>query len=229
MRHILTLFFLFSGIISFAQDPNFPIQKQFDPDVEQLFAKAREQMAANDYEGANATFRKALATKKVLPTSMSYFFAKTLFVIHQNQNAKNFVEKYIDLAGKGGDYYEDAVTLRNLIDEEFKAIEECEFCNLSGYRYITCQSCEGTGNTVEICYKCYGNSPIMCPKCIGRGVVITTTTFGEKIYSSCDRCDSKGYIECPVCQGAKEIAGRCSVCLGTGRKVSKEICTHLPE
>ena len=226
MRHIILIFFLFSGLLSTAQDPNFPIQQQFDPEVETLIAQARQQMEANDFEGANVTFRRALATKKVLPTSMSYFFAKTLFVIHQNQNAKNFVEKYIELAGQGGDYYEDAVRLRDLIDDEFKAIEECKFCNLSGYRYATCENCNGLGQTVELCHKCYGNSPVMCPKCIGRGVVITSTTFGEKVYASCDRCEAKGYIDCPVCQGAKEIAERCSVCLGTGKKVSKEICTH---
>lgn len=221
------LIFLFTGTAVFAQDPNFPIQQQFDEDVEALVDQARAQMEADDYEAANATFRKALATKKVLPTSMSYFFAKTLFVIHQNQNAKNFVEKYIELAGKGGDYYEEAITLRNLIDQEFQDIKDCELCNLSGYRYDTCDNCNGLGHTVELCYKCYGNSPIMCPQCIGRGVVITTTTFGEKVYTSCNKCESKGYIDCPVCNGDKEISGRCSVCLGTGRKVSKEICDHL--
>lgn len=205
------------------------MQQQFDPEVEALITKARQQMADDDYEGANATFRRALATKKVLPTSMSYLFAKTLFVIHQNQNAKNFVEKYIDLAGQGGDYYEDAVRLLDLINAEFKAIEECQFCNLSGYRYTTCENCRGVGETIEDCYKCHGNSPIMCPKCIGRGVVITVTSFGEKIYTSCNRCESKGYIACPICNGEKEIKGRCSVCLGTGKKVSKEICTHKLE
>jgi len=226
VRYFLILLFLFTGLASFAQDPDFPIQQQFDPEVEALITRARQQMEANDFEGANASFRRALATKKVLPTSMSYFFAKTLFVIHQNQNAKNFVEKYIELAGQGGDYYEEAIRLRDLIDAEFKAIEECDLCNLSGYRYTICDNCEGLGQTVEVCYKCYGNSPIMCPQCIGRGVVITTTKFGEKIYSSCNRCESRGYIDCPVCHGEKEISGRCSICLGTGKKVSKDICTH---
>ena len=87
VRYLLSVLFLLSGLVINAQDPNFPIQKQFDPEVEALISHARAQMEANDFEGANFTFRKALATKKVLPTSMSYFFARTLFVIHQNQNA----------------------------------------------------------------------------------------------------------------------------------------------
>lgn len=222
------IFLLFGGAV-FGQDPNFPVQEQFDEEVLALFEKARAQMEADDYEGANATFRKALATKKVLPTSLSYFFAKTLFVIHQNQNAKNFVDKYIELAGQGGDYYDEALTLKNLIEQEFQDIKDCQLCNLSGYKYITCDNCKGVGETVELCYKCNGNSPVMCPQCIGRGVVITTKAFGEKIYNSCTRCESKGYIDCPICHGKKEISGRCSVCLGTGRKVSKEICDHPKE
>ena len=229
MRIVFVCLLLASSFLGIAQNPNFPLPQQFDPEVEKLIDQAIQQMEVEDYEAANSTFRQALATNKVLPTSMSYFFAKTLFVIHQNQNAKNFVEKYIELAGKGGDHYEEAVSLRNLIDKEFNDIKACDLCNLSGYRYSTCDNCNGVGHTVELCYNCYGNSPIMCKKCIGRGVLITTTAFGERIYSSCDTCESKGYVDCPVCMGKREIAGRCTICLGTGKKVSKQICNHQIE
>ena len=227
MKNTITL--LLSWLFAFqlyGQNTDFPIQQQFDPEVIALVEKAKAQMDAEDYEGANATFRKALATKKVLPTSMSYWFAKTLFVIHQNQNARNFVEKYIELAGRGGDYYDEAVSLRNLIDSQFEDIKNCNYCNLSGYRYIECDNCDGTGHTDDVCYNCRGNSPIMCKKCIGRGVIITTNAFGELIYSSCDQCSSKGYVTCPVCNGKEIISGRCNVCLGTGKKVSTIICNH---
>jgi len=224
----LVLILTITGGSLFAQSPTIPPAPQFDKEVVALVDKAKAQMDKGDYEGANKTFRKALATKRVLPTSMSYFFAETLFVIHQNQNAKNFVEKYIQLAGRGGDYYDDAVRLKKLIDNQFEEIKDCDFCNLSGYRYIECDNCNGLGHTVEVCYNCHGNGLIMCPKCIGRGVLITKTTFGDPIYSSCDLCTSKGYISCNICSGEKELAGRCNVCLGTGNKVSKTICNHKP-
>lgn len=213
----------------YAQVPDFPIQQQFDPEVKELVEKAKLQMSQEDYEGANATFRQALATKKVLPTDMSYFFAKTLFIIHQNQNALNFVDKYIQLAGQGGDYYDEAINLKNLINRSFEEIKNCSYCNLSGYRYVSCDNCNALGYTTDICYNCRGNSPIMCKKCIGRGVIITTTAFGEHIYDSCDKCNSKGYVECPVCHGEEVLSGRCNVCLGSGKKVSKSICNHQAE
>ena len=209
-----------------AQSPRILPPAQFDADIVALVDKAKAQMDQGDYEGANKTFRQALATKRVLPSALSYYFAETLYVIHQNQNAKNFVEKYIELAGKGGDHYAAAIRLKELIENQFEEIKACEYCNLSGYRYIECDNCNGLGHTVEICYNCHGNGLTMCRKCIGRGVLITSTKFGEQIYSSCDKCDSKGYIICPICNGTEELSGRCSVCLGTSKKVSKTICNH---
>jgi hypothetical protein len=209
-----------------AQSPRILPPPQFDNDIVALVDKAKAQMNQGDYEGANKTFRKALATKRVLPTSLSYFFAETLYVIHQNQNAKNFVEKYIELAGQGGDYYADALRLQELIKIQFDEIKDCEYCNLSGYRYVVCDNCHGLGQTVEVCYNCNSHGLTMCPKCIGRGVLITANQLGSPTYSSCDMCDSKGYITCPVCHGTGELSGRCNVCLGTGQKVSKTICNH---
>jgi DnaJ-class molecular chaperone len=232
MKKLLYLTIVFFATISgqlLAQTPLIPPPPQFDPDVVALVDIAKAQMDQGDYEEANKTFRRALATKKVLPTSMSYFFAKTLFVIHQNQNARNFVDKYIELAGRGGDYYDDAVKLKELIDIQFEEIKNCEYCNLSGYRYVLCDNCNGLGRTVEVCYYCNGHGTTSCPKCMGRGVIITTDQFGKQIYSSCDLCDSKGYITCPVCHGEGELSGICSVCLGTGKKVSNIICNHQPE
>ena len=229
MKKATYLFLILASVISsdlLAQSPRVLPPQQFDDDIVALVDKAKAQMEQGDYEGANKTFRKALATKKVLPTSMSYFFAETLYVIHQNQNAKNFVEKYIELAGQGGDYYARAIKLKELIENQFEEIKECDYCNLSGYRYTECDNCNGLGHTVEECYKCYGNGLTMCPKCIGRGVLIVANKFGDPVYSSCDMCDSKGYIICPICNGSEELSGRCNVCLGTGKKVSKTICNH---
>jgi tetratricopeptide (TPR) repeat protein len=200
----------------------------YDPAVLELIATAKKQMSAGDYEQANKTFRKALATNKTLPTEMSYLFAETLFVINQYQNSKNFVDKYLDLAGQGGDYYEKAVQLESMLEERFREIRECDYCNLSGYRYVECDNCGGTGKSVEICYNCKGNGVTTCPKCMGKGVLITYNSLGGRQYESCDLCDSKGYVTCPVCHGEKTLSGVCTVCLGTGKKVSSQICDHKP-
>lgn len=198
----------------------------YDPDVVDLITLAKSQMSQGDYDKANRTFRKALATKKTLPTEMSYLFAETLFIINQYQNSRNFVEKYLDLAGQGGDYYEKAVELKGMLDDRFNEISDCEFCNLSGYRYIQCDNCNGAGHSVEQCYHCKGNGLTTCPKCTGNGVLISLNSLGGRQYQSCDLCDSKGYLTCTVCNGDKILSGVCTVCLGKGLKVSSQICNH---
>jgi len=230
LKSILLPLFLFSACICTGQSAfDLAQERQYDPEVIQLMNQAKAKMAADDYESANKIFRKALATKKVLPTDLSYYFAQTLFVIHQYQNSQNFIDKYIELAGQGGNHYDEAVQLKKLLSKEFKEIRACKYCNLSGYRYITCDNCNGTGISTEVCYNCKGNGVVTCPKCMGNGVIVTFNSFLGKQYTACDLCDTKGYIICPVCHGEKTLTGTCSVCLGTGKKVSNIICNHQPE
>ena len=68
----------------------------YDQKVVDLMNKAKAEMKSENYKAANKTFRKALATQKILPTDLSYLFAETLYIIHQYKNSLNFVDKYID-------------------------------------------------------------------------------------------------------------------------------------
>ena len=222
---IVSLSLSLSGKI-WAQPNEFPEKVVYDQEVIDLMNLAKAQMKASDYTDANKTFRKALASGKILPTDLSYLFAETLYVIHQYQNSQNFVDKYLDLAGQGGNYYEKAVELKALLNKEFEKIKDCSYCNLSGYRYIPCDNCHAEGTTTEECYNCKGSGITVCPKCLGQGVYITFNSFSGKQYHACDICDGKGYIECPVCHGEKTLTGTCSVCLGTGKKVSSILCDH---
>ena len=222
---VTTLFFssiCFSGIAQ----PGMPDTFIYDPDVVALISSAKELMSEGDYEGANKMFRRALATKKTLPTDMSYFFAETLFIINQFQNSKNFIDKYLKLAGQGGDYYDEALKLQTLLTDRFNEIRDCELCNLSGYRFVTCDNCHGEGESTEVCYQCKGHGLTTCPKCTGMGVLISFNSLGQRQYESCSLCESKGYVVCTVCHGEKTLSGTCTVCLGTGHKVSSQICNH---
>ena len=228
INKFFSLIIILFGAVSISwSQPNTPPVFNYDPEVLELIAQAKEHMSNEEYEQANSLFRRALATKKTLPTEMSYLFAETLFVINQFQNSKNFVDKYIELAGQGGDYYEEAIKLQELLNGRFDQIRTCNLCNLSGYRYVTCDNCQGIGKTTEACYQCKGHGLTTCHKCIGKGVLITLNSLGQRKYESCDLCDSKGYLECNLCHGEKTLSGACSVCLGAGQKVSSQICNHV--
>ncbi len=230
MTRTLIAFFIFIGFANLAYaQTELPEKVIYDQEIIDLMNKAKAEMKAEDYGAANKTFRRALATRKILPTDLSYLFAETLYVVHQYQNSLNFVEKYLGLAGQGGNYYEKAIELKDLLNAEFEKIKNCDYCNLSGYRYVTCYNCEGVGSTTETCHNCKGSGKTVCPKCLGEGVYITFNSFSGKQYVECDVCEGKGYITCTLCLGEKILTGTCSVCLGTGKIASSTICNHEPD
>lgn len=229
MKQFFVFFFLLGLSFSTLAQAELPQKIRYDQDVIDLMNKAKAEMKAEDYTAANKTFRKALATRKILPTNLSYLFAETLYIIHQYQNSLNFVDKYIDLAGQGGDYYDKAIELKGLLQAEFDKIKNCEYCNLSGYRYVLCDNCKGIGQTTETCYNCKGSGATVCPKCMGEGVYITFNSFSGKQYQACEICEGKGYSTCHICEGDKILSGTCSVCLGTKQKVSSTLCNHIEE
>lgn len=183
-------------------------------------------MDVEDYTSANTIFRNILATEKILPNNLSYHFALTLYHIKQYRNSSNFIEKYLKLTGKAGDFYSQSLQLEQLLEQAFIEITQCELCDINGYQFITCSFCQGEKNIIEACSKCRAIGIISCQKCKGEGVVITTDAFGENKYQTCDRCSGKGLHTCDLCEGKKQLNLVCNICLGTGKESSKLICTH---
>lgn len=197
-----------------------------DNTVKIYYEQALAYMEEGDYSKANLAFRKALSTNKVLPTDLSYHFAETLYQLGQYQNSLNFVEKYLSLTDSGDDFYEEAVLLRNELLGEFNAIKECMFCNVFGYRYVTCEECDEDGNLVSACNSCKGNGLTICRKCYGKGVLVSVDAFLQEKFAECDRCEGHGYEECAVCRGEMQIFQVCNYCLGTKQRTSTIICDH---
>ena len=222
MRTAIAIFILFSLHSAYGQ-------QNYDPEVIKYFNEGVNYYHSGEYHEANISFRNALATNKVLPTNLSYYFAETLYHIRQYQNSKNFVDKYLSLAGYGGDFYEEAAHLHELIEGEFLEIKECKRCNVFGYRYIPCEQCDSSGIEVLECPKCKGKGNTLCPKCTGRGVVITRTVLDQDHYETCDKCEGDGVIVCERCLGDKEITRVCFSCLGTKLKASNILCNHEAE
>jgi len=219
MRTLTTIFILFSLQSAYGQ-------QKYDAEVIKYYDEGVNYYHNGEYHEANISFRNALATNKVLPTNLSYYFAETLYLIRQYQNSKNFVDKYLSLAGYGGDFYEEAAHLHELIEGEFLKIKECQRCNAFGYRLVPCERCDATGIEVLECPECNGKGNTLCPKCTGTGVVITKDALGQDHYETCDKCGGDGIIVCERCLGAKEITRVCVVCLGTKWRASNILCNH---
>lgn len=228
MGRIFIKFFIFSllvSIFSFSFLESYA-QRKVGTKNQALMREALDYMDMKDYEAANETFREMLRTGEVLPTSMTYHFAETLYMLKQYQNSQNFLEKYLELTGENGDYFQEAKELKELLANELDEVRKCKLCTVLGYRLRECLRCEGHGEIMGACLVCNGEGKVPCKKCDGKGVIIRRGAMGATTYQSCDRCENKGYHTCDNCHGEKEIMQVCPVCIGSGQKITDIICDH---
>jgi len=207
-------------------NPIYAQRKPVDSEIQKSVQLAKKEMDAGNYQKANAIFRSILDKNEVLPANMCYYFAETLYMVEQYQNSKSFTDKYIKLTGKGGDFYEQAIDLQNLLAVKFNEITSCGFCDTKGYRLVICSRCLGERVLNSDCPYCRGHGFTTCRRCLGEGILIEKDALNHPEYRTCPLCDGKGYETCIVCHGAKYLEQSCPVCIGSGVEPSKEICDH---
>lgn len=192
----------------------------------QLLEQAKDLNRQGKYEEANVKFRQILSLNEVIPSEMCYHFAETLFAIGQFQNSKNFINKYFELTGKGGDNYDEVKKLEEMVDNELVAIRDCHRCNTTGYRYFPCRTCEQKGEVTQQCYYCRGHGIAPCTKCKGDGVLISVSALGGSEYHTCDRCQGAGTETCHICHGQKTLTSTCPTCNGFLFEAGTQLCDH---
>lgn len=219
--YLLLLFFL--GLYQ-----SISAQSDSKETVNYYYEKAQAEMEAGNYEEANLSFRKILKTGSKLPAEMPYLFSETLYYVGQYQNSQSFLDKYFEIMGSAGAYYENALKLKDMLKQKLNRNFTCEFCDHSGYRLKTCPTCQGEKQLLKTCNYCEGVGKVGCTICSGDGVIIYLGTMGNKSYKTCHRCNGVGIHTCPVCEGEKEFFSYCPTCLGTGAITTNVICNHEP-
>lgn len=199
---------------------------QGESKAKKLLEEARGHMAREDFLAADKKFREILSLNEVIPTDALYFFALTLERNHQLQSSRNFLNKYIEVTGKSGDYYNEALMLHRKLDIQAKEIDACELCDGDGFRLIACRLCDGQGKFDHKCSQCHGFGQITCSKCLGEGVQISKNSFGDNVYKTCEVCNGIGKEVCPQCHGVRHFVQDCPRCEGTGSSGSDVRCDH---
>ena len=214
------LLFFAAGYQSFSQEGQ----------AKKLLEEAKTYMAKGDYLSADQKFRQILSLTEVIPTDALYFFAYTLDKNHQLQSSKNFLNKYFELTGKSGDYFNEAKILQSKLEKKSAEIDACGFCDGDGFRLVSCPVCEGVGKLDGPCTLCHGFGTLTCHKCLGEGVLISQSeAFGDNLYKTCEVCNGSGKETCSNCHGAKHLIQECDRCLGTGHIGSAIVCNHQKE
>ena len=139
-------------------------------------------MKQGKYEEANESFLFVINNKEVLPSSIAFLFGQNSYHLQKYKQSINWLNKYIQIKGTQGRYYEPAVYYLQLSEKAYIEIQRK-------------RSQEMANELVNEDYDCDGLDNMICPVCHGSGVIIKTGYF-DKIYQTCPYSAGEGYLTC---------------------------------
>ncbi len=158
-------------------------------------AEGARLMDEGRYADADRRFRFVLDNSRVLPAEICYYFGINSFFMNKYKQSINWLNKYIELKGTSGQYFDSSIEYLQLAEERYRSdnstpnkmtIEEVKSDTTSK---------DGTGGRAFALVECAGKK-IVCPVCNGRGVIIKASVFGDKTYKTCPYGDEYGYLTC---------------------------------
>lgn len=138
---------------------------------------------AGEYGAADEKYRHVLKTMKSLPSDLTYHFGRNSYLIGQYSQSVDWLNKYIQLKGTGGQYSEEAVQWLKKAETELlkeRQQQSAETSVILSKNYDI--DCGPTGK-------------VTCPVCSGSTVVIKKTYLGDT-YKTCTFCKKLGYLTC---------------------------------
>jgi hypothetical protein len=140
-------------------------------------------MDIGKHELADQKFKYVLQHVKSVPSDLTFFFGKNSFYLGNFKQSVDWLNKYIQLKGTTGQYYEESINW-------LKKAED----GLLNERKI---SSEKTQDVLSKNYDidCGPAGKVSCPVCKGDHVIIKKGPFGDE-YRTCPYCNEHGYLTC---------------------------------
>lgn len=136
------------------------------------------------YELADQKFRFVLENLQSLPSDLTFYFGKNSFYLLKFKQSIDWLNKYIQLKGTGGQHYTDALDILHRAEAEYVK-EKTNESKKAG---------ELLSNNYEI--DCGPSNKVSCPVCKGDHVIVRKAAFGNE-YKTCPYCDEHGMLTCP--------------------------------
>jgi len=140
-------------------------------------------MEKGQYDSAQVLFKVVLQNMEKLPSDIAYYFGRNSYHLRKYKQSINWLNKYIQLKGSKGRFYELAVRYLQFAEEEYLIIQRANIANI-----------EESFNHSD--YDCDGLEKMLCPVCHGSGVIISTGFFEESNYNVCPYSLGEGFITC---------------------------------
>ena len=158
-------------------------QAQFQVALDRMIETGVERMDAGDYTAADRIFRDVLRSAEVVPTEMTFYFGKNSFYLEKFEQSVDWLNKYIQLKGTQGRFFEEA---RDLLNKSNEAVRILKLEQKKETEAILASSYE---------IDCGPSGKVVCPVCQGKTVIISKSAFGQN-YRECPYCDEHGLLTC---------------------------------
>ncbi len=139
-------------------------------------------MQQKNYVEADEIFVYVIKGMTTLPSELAYYFGKNSFYLTKYKQSINWLNKYIQLKGTSGRFYEDAIV----------HLRESESAYLAENQNKTDLLKETLSSET---YDCGGLSKMICPVCKGEGVLFKQSPF-ETLYRTCTYCLGEAHLSC---------------------------------
>ena len=140
-------------------------------------------MDNGEYALAEIKLLYVLNNIKSIPSDLTFYFGKNSFYLNKYKQSVDWLNKYIQLKGTSGQFYQEAVAIlkkaeEGLVTERAKEAVKAEQVLSSKYDI-----------------DCGPSGKVTCPVCRGTTVIIRKGYLSDE-YKTCGFCDKHGYLTC---------------------------------
>lgn len=188
-KYILLLMTLMSALTVQAQQDQKMLERLRDEEARRKAEIMRHLdsgvyfMDMGEYALADKKFLYALNNLRSIPSDLTFYFGKNSFYLGKFKQSIDWLNKYIQLKGTSGRFYDEAV----------KVMREAEAGLLKEKSEDARKAEETLSENYDI--DCGPSGKISCPVCKGDHVIIRKGPFGNE-YKTCPYCNEHGMLTC---------------------------------
>lgn len=161
------------------------IQRQADKQrvIDRQIDSIAQLIDAEEYVAADKKILSVLKTVKSVPSDLTFYLGKTSYYLGKYKQSTDWLNKYIQLKGTGGQFSEEAIEIKKKAEVELLKEKQLE----------TKQTAQVFSKDFDI--DCGPTGKVVCPVCNGSTVIIKRGYFGDT-YKTCGYCQLKGTLTC---------------------------------
>lgn len=187
MKEVLVLFLIIFTTALYAQDqgsdPAKEIQLSRNAAAMREMDKGVDMMNAGEHFEADVQFRQVLKELKIIPANLAFYIGKNSYYLEEPKQAIDWINKYIELKGTSGQYYDEAVEILKKAEAVYSAPSD------------STARVPNKADSLDLTPKINCKGKVVCPVCNGRAVIIERGSL-KTTYRPCPYSDNNGYLTC---------------------------------